>query len=185
MAREADTQAEAKAQPWAVEGSAPKMLVMGGVGDAGISHSCSAPGFAARRHAAVPSTGWNWKRSRRAANSLMARTVPLRRTILKRISKRAVLTLHLGTGSHIVVHEKEVSRMMRIGQVAAEARVNIQTLRYYERRGGCQNLSGVARGTAPTIPTPLSSFGSSSGRRSLDSRSERVAGDVATAGGTQ
>ncbi len=43
------------------------------------------------------------------------------------------LTLYYGTGFRIVTREEMLA--MTIGQVAAGARVNIQTVRYYERRG--------------------------------------------------
>lgn len=77
-------QAQAKAQLCAVKDSAAEMAIAGEVRDSGISHSSSAAGFAARRHAAVPNTGWNWNRSRRAANrDLMTRRVPPRLSDLK------------------------------------------------------------------------------------------------------
>jgi len=44
------------------------------------------------------------------------------------------LTLYLGTGL-ILRHVQQRSRFVKIGEVAGSAGVNIQTLRYYERRG--------------------------------------------------
>ncbi len=46
-----------------------------------------------------------------------------------------VLTLYIGISLILWARVEGVSLMMRIGEAAAQAGVNIQTLRYYERRG--------------------------------------------------
>ncbi|MGE3843577.1 MAG: MerR family DNA-binding transcriptional regulator [Vicinamibacterales bacterium] len=62
---------------------------------------------------------------------------------------------------------------MQTGEVAARAGVNIQTLRYYERRGLLGRPPRTASGYRRYSETPCASSGSSSGRRSSASRSTK------------
>jgi hypothetical protein len=96
------------------------------------------------------------------------------------------LTLCYGTGSRNTVavcrtrvtewahnSDSNTKNDMRIGEVAAEAGVSIQTLRYYERRDCCRLPRDSCRATGGTIQPSFSAYGSFDALRIWDSRSKR------------
>ena len=95
--------------------------------------------FLLRRHRTLG--GANWLDERRRSP---ARCEPAQHRLMsgRKVVPGNPLTLYLGTGFMVIG--------MRSSQVAARAGVNVQTLRYYERRGCSPNRSAPSPGTAPT-----------------------------------
>jgi hypothetical protein len=59
---------------------------------------------------------------------------------------------------------------LKVGEVAKQADVNLQTIHYYERRGLLPKPPGPDRTTGLTLRTPCCGCASSSARKNWDSR---------------